>query len=114
MGLLDGDIKNLMGSVMGSFYLDGTLVQVTLVPDGQGGGTETTTTQSVKVQEDIIREENRSLYSQNAKRFIVLQAGVTGSLDGDCRLTVGGVTYALSRPEQDPAKAYWYVIGVPV
>lgn len=115
MGLLDGDIAALMGEVMGAFYLDGTLTTVTLVDDGNGGGTTSSTTQAVKVQEDHITEEARAAagYSQLAKRFIVLQAGVTGPLTGDSELTVGGVIYMLSTPEQDPAKAYWYVVGVP-
>lgn len=115
MGLLDGDIATLMGDVMGQFYLDGTLRTVTFNDDGQGGGTTTTTTQAVKVQEDRITEEARAAagYSQLAKRFIVLQSGITGPLTGDSELTVGGATYMLSTPEQDPAKAYWYVVGVP-
>jgi hypothetical protein len=115
VGLLDGDIAALMGDVMGQFYLDGTLTTVTLVGDGQGGGSTTVSSQSVKVQEDRITEEARLAggYSQLAKRFIVLQAGITGPLTGDSELTVGGVTYMLSTPEQDPAKAYWYVVGVP-
>jgi hypothetical protein len=115
VGLLDGDIAALMGDVMGQFYLDATLRTVTLVDDGSGGGTTTSTTQAVKVQEDRITEEARLAggYSQLAKRFIVLQAGTSGPLTGDSELTVGGVTYMLSAPEQDPAKAYWYVVGVP-
>jgi hypothetical protein len=71
--------------------------------------------QAVKAQEDRITEEARlaGSYSQLAKRFIVLQSGTSGWLTGDSELTVGGVTYMLSTPEQDPAKAYWYVVGVP-
>lgn len=115
MGLLDGGIAAIMGDGMGDFYLTATLRTVTFVDDGQGGGSTTTTTQSVKVQEDMIREEARAAggFSQNAKRFIVLQSGVVGGLSGNDELTVGGVTYMLSTPEQDPAKAYWYVVGVP-
>lgn len=115
MGLLDGDIAALMGDVMGQFYLDGVLLTTTFEPDGFGGGSTTVSSQSVKVQEDRITEEARLAggYSQLAKRFIVLQSGTSGWLTGDSELTVGGVTYMLSTPEQDPAKAYWYVVGVP-
>lgn len=76
-------------------------------------GSSTVTGRPVRVQEDRIKEETRQAggYSQQAKRFIILQDG--GDLTGDSRLTVGGVTYDLSEPEQDPVKAYWYVIGVP-
>lgn len=73
------------------------------------------TSQPVKVQEDRITEEDRAAggYSQKAKRFIILQSGTTGLLTGDSELIVDGETYMLSAPEQDPAKAYWYVVGVP-
>lgn len=115
MGLLDGGIASMMAGVMGQFYLPATLVQVTLVADGEGGGTETVTSQPCRVQEDMVREETRAAagYAQNEKRFLVLQSGITGALTGDCRLTVGGITYSLSQPEQDPAKSYWQVRGVP-
>lgn len=116
MGLLDGDIKSLFGTVMGSFYLSGTLTRVAVSYDNYGGTTETPTTQSVKVQENMISEELRATgnFSQNEKQFIILQKGVTGGIDGDDKLTIGGVTYALREPEQDPAKSYWLVRGVPV
>lgn len=116
MGILDGGIQSLFGTVMGTFYLDATLIHVTNDFDDEGGTSETTSSQPVKVQEDMVSEETRSAgnFSQNEKRFIVLQKGVTGALDGDSRLTIGGVTYALRNPEQDPAKSYWLVRGVPV
>lgn len=116
MGILDGGIQSLMGTVMGSFYLDATLTTVSVVYDNEGGTTENTTPQPVKVQEDMVSEANRAAggFSQNEKQFIVLQKGVTGALTGDSRLTIGGITYALREPQQDPAKAYWLVRGVPV
>lgn len=115
MGLLDGGIAAQMASVMGTFYLDATLRQATFVEDGYGGGETTYVSVGVKVQEDQITEEDRAAagWQQTAKRFIVLQSGTIGGLDGDCELAVGGVTYMLSLPQQDPAKAYWHVVGVP-
>lgn len=116
MGFLDGGIQSLFGSVMGSFYLDGTLVTVTNGYADDGTTTEITTTQAVKVQEDMASEVTRSTagFSQNEKQFIVLQSGVTGGLTGNSRLTIGGITYVLREPQQDPAKSYWLVRGVPV
>ena len=116
MGILDGGIQSLFGTVMGAFYLDATLISTTQVYDDQGGTTETTSTQAVKVQEDMVSEANRAAggFSQNEKQFFVLQKGVTGPLTGDSRLTIGGITYALREPQQDPAKSYWLVRGVPV
>lgn len=115
MGILDGGIANMMGRVMGSFYLDAVLWTVTLVPDGEGGGTEGRTPQPVKVQENMIREEVRATLglAQTAKQFIILQAGVAGGLTDDSELEIGGVTYVLMQPQQDPAKSYWRVFGVP-
>lgn len=116
MGILNGGIQSLFGTVFGAFYLDATLVTVTNVYDNEGGTTETTTTQAVKVQEDAVDERTRAAgnFSQNEKRFIVLQKSVSGTLTGNSRLTIGGITYALREPEQDPAKSYWLVRGVPV
>jgi hypothetical protein len=115
VGLLDGDIAALFGSVMGEFYLPATLRKVTLVTDGYGGGTETVTTESVRIQEDLIKEEVRAQmgYTQDTKRFLILQSSVSGPVTGDSELTHDGVTYMLQKPEQDPAKSYWSVIGVP-
>jgi hypothetical protein len=88
---------------------------VTLVPDGYGGGTETVTTESVRIQEDHIKEEVRAQmgYTQDTKRFFILQSSVSGPVTGDSELVHDGVTYMLQKPEQDPAKSYWSVIGVP-
>lgn len=116
MSILTGGIQSLFGTVMGAFYLDATLITVTQVFAADGTTTEITTNQAVKVQEDAVSEASRAAgnFSQNEKRFIVLQKGVTGPLTGDDRLTVDGVTYALREPDQDPAKSYWLVRGVPV
>lgn len=117
MGILDGGVQSLFGTVFGAFYLDATLITVTNVYDDEGGTTETTTTQPCKVQEDAVDERTRAAgnFSQNEKRFIVLQKGVTGQITGNSRLTApDGITYALREPDQDPAKSYWLVRGVPV
>lgn len=115
MGILDGGIARTMGRVMGSFYLDATLWTVAFGDDGKGGGSEQRTGQPVKVQEDMIRAEARAAMgvAQTAKSFIILQHGVTGGVTDDSELEIGGVTYVLSRIEQDPAKSYWQAIGVP-
>lgn len=107
-------LSTVFRTALSGLYEPATLVTVAFVDDGQGGGSTTTTSRSVRVQEDRITEETRQAggYTQEAKRFIILQDG--GALTGDSRLTVGGRTYALNTPEQDPVKAYWYVIGVPV
>lgn len=116
MGILDGGIQSLFGTVFGSFYLDAVLQTATIVYDDEGGTTEGFSDQPVKVQEDMVSEQTRASggFSQNEKQFLVLQSGVTGALNGDDRLTIGGVTYVLREPNQDPAKSYWQVRGVPL
>lgn len=114
MGLLNGDIASLFSGVFGSFYLDGTLTRNVWTSDGQGGGSMTPSTTSVKYQEDQVDEATRVAggYSQDDVRFLILQQpGLT--LDGDAELTAGGRTYMLRTPRQDPAKSYWEVWGVP-
>lgn len=115
MSILDGGIRAVFGAAFGSFYLDATLIRNTLVGDGEGGGTATPVPEAVKVQQDSVSELTRAQagYAQNEKRFLILQDGVTGPLTGDCELVFEGVTYMLSRPEQDPARSYWAVRGVP-
>lgn len=106
-------LSSVFRSALSSLYEPATLSSETWVPDGQGGGSTTSAARTVRIQEDAIKEETRQAggYTREAKRFIILQDG--GVLTGDSRLLVAGVTYDLSEPEQDPVKAYWYVIGVP-
>lgn len=106
----------MFGAAFGSFYLDATLVHVTYLYD-EGGSiiAEDTATEAVKVQQDQVTEIMRTQggYSQDDKRFLILQSGITGPLNGDCRLIFEGVTYMLNSPEQDPARSYWAVRAVP-
>lgn len=117
MGILNGGIQSLFGTVFGAFYLDGTLITVTNIYADDGKTTETTSNQPCKVQEDAVDERTRSAgnYSQNEKRFLVLQKGIAGPLTGNSRLVApDGITYVLREPDQDPAKSYWQVRGVPL
>lgn len=106
-------LSTVFRTALSGLYEPATLVSVVFVSDGKGGGSTTETSRSVRIQEDRIKEETRQAggFTMDAKRFIILQDG--GALTGDSRLKVGSVTYDLSEPEQDPVKAYWYVIGVP-
>lgn len=114
MGILNGGVQSLFGTVFGAFYLDATLTKIALTYDDEGGTTEAAQTFAVKVQENMVSEQTRAAggFSQDEKQFIVLQSGVGTKLDGDCVLTIDGEHYALRNPEQDPAKSYWLVRGV--
>lgn len=114
MGLLDGDIAGLFADVFGAFYLDGTLIRNVWVPDGMGGGSNTSTNTAIKYQVDQVDEKTRAAggYSQDDLRVIILQVpGVT--LDGDAEAILDGKTYMLRNPQQDPAKSYWLTWCVP-
>lgn len=115
MGMLDGGIRSVFGAAFGALYLPGTLVRRAFVPDGEGGGTETVTSQPCRVQQDTVSEKTRAAagYAQNEMRFLILQAGVTGPIEVADELIFEGETFMLSNPEQDPARSYWSVRGVP-
>lgn len=106
----------MFGAAFGSFYQAATLVRVTFVPDGLGGGATTEATETVKVQQDSVDERTRAAagYAQNERKFLILQSSVTGPVTGDCKLIFEGVEYMLSSPEQDPARSYWAVRAVPL
>lgn len=113
-GILDGEIRSLFGEAFGSFYLDATLIRVSYTTGAGGDGVETTASEPVKVQQDSVSDVARAQagYSQNERRFLILQSGVTGPITGNCKLVFEGATYLLSSPEQDPARSYWAVRGV--
>lgn len=115
MALLNGDISGLFGSVFGSFYLDATLRRVTLVPDGEGGGTTVETAVTAKVQRDAITDAMRLTggYTQRDARFLILRSPAVGEITSDDRLDFDGTTWALSNPESDPASSYWAVRATP-
>lgn len=116
MGLLDGDIAGLFGSVFGTFYLDATLQRVTLVDDGEGGGTTSTTSVACKVQRDSITEAMRAAggYTERDARFLILRSPTVGDITSDDRLDFQGQTWALSNPESDPGSSYWTVRATPI
>lgn len=115
MGLLNGGIAELFGSVFGSFYLDATLLVPTFVPDGQGGGENTTQPQPVKVQRNELTQPQREAqgYAESDVAFIVLTRGAPDSLNADCLLQFEGTTYTLHDPRLDPAGSHWLVRGKP-
>lgn len=118
MGILNGGISGLFGSVFSSFYLDGTLVRAsTIAGDGEGGNVVTEAMpQACKVQIDAVTEAMRQApgYTENDVRLLVLQSGVTGgAIDSDCKVTVNGVQYLIGPVSQDPGASYWECRGTP-
>jgi hypothetical protein len=117
MGLLDGGLQAIVGSVFGGLLLDGTLHQATVVSDGEGGTTETFADHPLKLMIENYSDEYRARAGIPATdvRIIILQSGVSVKPNADSQITVGGVRYNVRPPVlQDPAQATWTVQGSPV
>ncbi len=113
MGLLDGGLQSVFGAAFGSIYLDGSLIRVTLVDDGEGGGSEITETHPIKGQVDAVTERMRQSagYTDGDMRIIVLQAGLGFRPNTDDRITLGGRNWAIADIEADPANTHWIARG---
>lgn len=114
MGLLDGDIQALFGSVFGGIYLDATLHRLNRTVAADGDVATAETTEALKVQVKSITER---LMDQLGIRdldaaLIVLQSGVSGPPVGDDEITVGSTRWKVKgRPHEDPARSHW-IVGV--
>jgi hypothetical protein len=121
MALLDGEISGLFGTVFGGLYLPGTLTRVGLIPDGEGGGTTSESSQACRVQVDACTEAMRAQagYTERDVRILILQHGIAGGdLDTDCAVTVNsgrhaGRKFNIMWHTQDPASSYWECRGSP-
>ena len=116
MGLLDGDLQNVFGSVFGSLMLDGTLTTITSVSNGKGGWTNSTQTAAVKLMIESYSEFYRAQAGipDTDVKIIVLQKDVALTPDINSRITARGVEYSVVRVQQDPAQAAWTLQGRPV
>jgi hypothetical protein len=116
MGLLDGQIQALFGTVFAGIYPDGTLIKESFVDDGMGGGSLTPASYPIKVQVDRYSEAfvaSRGLPA-GSTRLIVLQHGVTVIPDSDDKITTLGKTYRIATIEGvDTAQAAWFLRAVP-
>lgn len=116
MGILDGDISALFGEVFGQFYLDGTVTHVALVDDGEGGYTETPSTEAAKIQQDACTDAQKleAGYSSHDVRLLILQASLDGLVKNGDRATVLGKTWIIGPTiTTDPANSYFECRGIP-
>lgn len=119
MGLLSGEIAGLFGTVFGGIYLPGVLTRLTLMSDGEGGGTMAYDNQLCRVQIDQCtqRQQAEDDYSVTDMRLLVLQSGVTGGpLTNQCMVLVSegpyaGVEWSIASVVTDPASSYWECRG---
>ncbi len=114
MGLLDGDLREVFGSVFAPLLLNATISKPTLTADGAGGwlaGTPATSAAKGMVEEYSARERAQANIPSTDVKLIILQKDVELTPDLDCTVTIRGVIYAIQNIEQDPAMAAWTMQG---
>lgn len=119
MGLLDGGISAIFGSVFGALYLDGELMQSGLDPIyddagniiGYGGGDPV----PIKCQVDgaTWAMQQAAGYVDGDVRLIILRAGLSVEVTTDHRVEVGGKTWLVQSVETDAAASHWICRGRP-
>jgi len=108
MSILDGDIRDLFGSVFSDIWDTAHLVRVSQVSDGRGGGTETPSPPvSVRVQFDDDTDRESSGSVKRFTRVLVLQSGVVSAPDTSSYIMSGSRRLAVRRVDEDPARSYW-------
>ena len=110
MGLLDGDLKAVFGSVFGPLLLDGTLTPVSMGYDDGGDRVEVKGTPvAVKLMREDYSAHTRAVANIPATdvRLIILQEGIGITPTVDDRVTLGSDTYDIVKIAQDPANAAW-------
>jgi|GEM_PF-3368827 len=117
MGLLDGDLKEVFGSVFAPLLLDATISNTGLVPDGKGGWTEGAENSSAAkgmVEEYKAYERAQANIPSTDVKLIILQKDVTVTPTLDSVITIRSQTYSVQAIDQDPAQASWTIQGRPV
>lgn len=115
--MLDGEIRSLFGDVFGSFYLGGQIGSSAFVDDGYGGGSQTFTWRTCKLQVDACTERQKleNGYTARDVRVLILQASITARPDPGERVVAKGITYTVGPiVTEDPASSYWEIRGTPV
>ena len=115
MGLLDGGIKQLFGTVFGGIYLDGTLHTGSFDVNSMGDVSSSPAAAiPIKVQVEECTENMRKAegYSADDVALIVLQDGIGIVPTSDHEITARGVRYRLNTPiTADPAGSHWIIRG---
>ena len=109
MGLLDGDIRSIIGEALQSIMLDGTYY----VTDG--AGTETAN-HPVRGFVDDYTDHERGMLALPAedRRITMLADGLAFTPNLNGRVTMEGTKYAVLDVVRDPAGDTWTMRGRPV
>lgn len=113
MSLLDGAIRELFGEVFGAEYLEGVLVKTTLVDDGLGGWSTTSTSLEIAAQLDAADESMRREpgYTATDAKLIILQDSLAVTLTTGDKVTLDGRSWLIASVASDPAASHWVARG---
>ena len=117
MALLDGGLKQVIGSALGGFLLDCTLHIFATVDDGMGGlnEVETGTFAAKGVVEQYSEFYRASLgIPETDSKIIMLQNGVDAEPTIRDQVTIRGTRWAIVSIDQDPAQASWNFQARPI
>lgn len=116
MGLLDGDLREVFGSVFAPLLLDAVITRVTLIPDGAGGMSESSVSANAKgmVEKYSAYERAQLAIPATDVKLILLQKDVGLVPDVHSQITIRGQLYSVQGIEEDPAQASWTIQGRPV
>lgn len=109
MSVLDVEIRALFGEVFGSIYDDGILTAVTITPVRGGTNTVSTSTYSVKAQQNTCNERmrNEEGYSAQDIMIIVLQQGLPVEITTDHKIALNGKNWSVESVVRDPVNSYF-------
>jgi hypothetical protein len=115
MGLLNGGIAAIFGSVLSGLYLPATLhVPGEYATDLEGNVLPSTGTDiACRAQVDAATYAMRQSegYSEGDVRIIVLVAGLGAEITTDCQISVSGKRWTVGSAELDAADSHWVLRG---
>jgi hypothetical protein len=117
MGLLDGGIASLFGSVFGAIYLDGALHRdgTTPIYDSEGNITSYVDEADIpcKAQVDAATWAMRQSdgFAEGDMMIIVLAAGLGVEISTDMQISVAGKRWSIQSAAQDAAASHWILRG---
>lgn len=113
MNLLNGAISKTFAKAFAGIYLPATLHRRTLIDDGEGGYTTTTTDYPCRAQIDAVTEAMRQEpgYDFTDRRILILADTLEVVPDTDCEISVRAERFGIQSVNSDPALSYFEVRG---
>jgi len=114
MGLLDGDIREIVGNAFGGFFLNATYRRDADVQNPDTGTvTRTTLDYACKAIMEMTPTRLRAgeAWVEGDRRFLVLAASLSIVPKPGDRVVFNGETWAVVSIDTDPATATWSIQG---